>query len=92
MTGGGPGQKTFDPNRSEVLRLLQEDERPLPRGHALRPSPGRHDQPHHQSARYEGQQADHEMHYHGYVDHNKQSPAMHALENQMAEGDGTSDF
>ena len=98
VTGGGPGQKAFDPNRSEVLRLLQEEERPRPRGHGLRQDqqPQQQQQPQaspQQSARYEAQSG--EMQYQGYMDHSKQSPMMHALENQMAEvqvGDGTSDF
>lgn len=102
--GGGSGQKSFDPNRSEVLRLLQEEERPHPRGYGLRPSgsasasgpvsPAQQQQqqssPRQHSARH-----DTEQHYSGYVDANKQSPMMHALENQMASvevGDGTSDF
>jgi len=101
VTGGGPGQKLFDPNRSEVLRLLQEEEAPRhPRGYGLRPqgpqqgsagptSPAQHHSPR------GPQQNQEEQHYGGYMDPNKQSPMMHALENQMETmqvGDGTSDF
>ena len=100
VTGGGPGQKSWDPNRSEVLRLLQEEERPHPRGYGLRP--GANEAPHQQQAspaqaspRQQSARYEEEQHYAGFVDPNKQSPMMHALENQMASvevGDGTSDF
>jgi hypothetical protein len=98
VTGGGPGQKAWDPNRSEVLRLLQEEERPHPRGYGLRPQGP--NSPHHAQASPQQHHSPRggyheEPQHHGYVDPNKQSPMMHALENQMASvevGDGTSDF
>lgn len=110
VTGGGPpGQKAWDPNRSEVLRLLQEEERPHgghPRGYGLHAGPNgpqqqaspRGQQPQQQQASPRGHPQPHqqeEPQYGGYQDPNKQSPMMHALENQMANvqvGDGTSDF
>ena len=94
VTGGGPGQKAWDPNRSEVLRLLQEEERPHPRGYGLRPG-GQQASPQQQQQASPRGQPHEEPHHGGYVDPNKQSPMMHALENQMANvevGDGTSDF
>lgn len=76
VTGtGGPGAKEFDPSRSEVLALLQQEEAgprrraPQPQGQQQHAAPA-------QSARYEEERP----HYQGYVDHSKQSPSMHALE------------
>ena len=96
VTGtGGPGaKKEFDPSRSEVLALLQQEESVRPRGHGLPAQQQHHQAPQQyqpqQSARYEEERP----HYQGYVDHSKQSPSMHALEaNVSAEGPGgCSDF
>ena len=85
---GTPGaKKEFDPSRSEVLALLQAEERGRPRQpqqqhqQQQQAQPQQNQQPQ-QSARY----VEERPQYQGYVDHSKQSPSMHALE---AHVDGT---
>ena len=58
---GGAGHKSFDPDRSDVLRLLQEEETIKKRGYGLRGPPQGGGAPVDQSARYEEQQG--EMNY-----------------------------
>ena len=83
---GGRGHKSFDPDRSDVLRLLQEEETIKKRGYGLRPT-GAPAGGAPQSARYVDQDGG-EMTYQGYVDHSQKSPAMARLELNLAEDEG----
>lgn len=75
---GGDGKKQFNPEQSDVYRLLQEEEE-VKRQHPE------------QSARYQDHAPGQEMHYQGFMDHTHQSPKMNALE-QYVMDEGTSDF
>ena len=77
---GGSAHKAFDPERSDVLRLLQEEETIKQRGYGLRPQGGQATQ----SARYLEQEG--EMNYQGFVDQSERSPALARLEQNLAHG------
>jgi hypothetical protein len=72
VTSTGPGgKKLFDPKSSDVLRMIQEEES--------------HRRPHgQQSARMVGPDQRQQMHYGGYVDPNRQGPAMERLGQQFS--------
>ena len=77
VSGGGP-PKQFDPKRSDVYKMLQEEEK----GHMA-----------HVSARYQNPNSQGEMNYQGYLDQSTKSPAMGRLEQHVADVNlGTSDF
>jgi hypothetical protein len=77
VTSTGPGgQKVFDPKSSDVLRMIQEEE-----GHRRPPGHGLLSQ---QSARNVGPDQSQQMHYGGYVDPNRQGPAMARLNQQFS--------
>ena len=97
-SGSGFGRKAFDPDRSDVLRLLREEETIKQRGYGLRPQGS----PAAQSARYIEQEGD-VPNYQGYVDQSERSPALARLEQNLAQsqvdahdaaplGEGASDF
>lgn len=90
MGVSGGNKKAFDPNQSEVLRALQEEEswRAKPRGYGLKdqqpqqqqqqaPAPSQ-PSPHYQAPQHQGDP--------------QQSPSMNLLEYAMADQEGTSDF
>jgi len=80
VSGGGP-PKSFDPQRSDVYKLLLEEET-RKKGEMRQ-----------HSARYEGPNPHGEMQYQGFMDQSTKSPAMGRLEQHVADISlGTSDF